>query len=63
MKLGADVLLQIVEAVRKGIAEGRDISELLRQLDVESDVSTGTIRMMHAENPPQYGMGALPPKV
>lgn len=45
MKLGTDVLLQIVEAVRKGITEGKDISELLRELDVEPDPNTDTIRL------------------
>lgn len=34
MKLGEDVLVQIVEAVRKGIAEGVDISDELRKLEV-----------------------------
>lgn len=35
MKLGEDVLVQIVEAVRKGISEGVDISDLLRAIEVQ----------------------------
>jgi len=38
MKLGEDVLVQIVEAVRKGIVEGVDISETLRNLEVDVSV-------------------------
>ena len=34
MKLGEDVLVQIVEAVRKGITEGVDVSDILRNLDL-----------------------------
>ena len=35
MKLGKDVLLEIVDLVRKGLVENRDISEELRALDLE----------------------------
>ena len=36
MKLGEDVLLDIIDIVRTGIVEGRDISEMLRQIELES---------------------------
>lgn len=35
MKLGEDVLLEIVEILRTGLAEGKDISDLLRDVDLE----------------------------
>ena len=35
MKLGEDVLLEIVDIVRKGLVDGVDISDLLRQMDLE----------------------------
>lgn len=42
MKLSDEVLLEIVEIVREGISEGKDISEMLRNLELKSDVlSTG----------------------
>lgn len=34
MKFGKDVLLEIVDVVRGGIAEGRDVSGDLRSIDV-----------------------------
>ncbi len=34
MKLSDDVLLEIVDIVRKGIAFGEDISQMLRDLDL-----------------------------
>ena len=34
MKLGKDVLLAIMAALRKGIMENTDISDLLQELDV-----------------------------
>lgn len=37
MKLNEDVLLEIVEAVRIGLVEGKDVSELLRDIDVATD--------------------------
>lgn len=43
MKLGEDVLVQIIEAVRKGLSESKDISDLLRNLEVEPDKATGKI--------------------
>lgn len=43
MKLGKNVLLEIVEILRVGLTEGVDISDLLRELDLEqeSDLQTG----------------------
>jgi len=37
MKFGDDVLLCIVEALRKGLIEGADVSELLREIDLVDD--------------------------
>jgi hypothetical protein len=34
MKLSKVALIEIVEIVREGLSEGKDISELLRQLDL-----------------------------
>lgn len=65
MKLAEDVLIQIIEAVRKGLSEGVDISELLRNIDVEVDAANGRVKLSNQNwpvNPPQFGMGALPPK-
>lgn len=45
MKLGEDVLFQIIEALRKGISEGVDISDILRKLEVEPDVAAGVVRL------------------
>ena len=39
MKLGEDVLLEIVEIVRTGLSEGKDISDLLRDMDLDVDDS------------------------
>lgn len=38
MKLGNDVLIEIVDIVRDGIANGKDVSEALRGLDLVQDV-------------------------
>jgi len=35
MKLGEDVLLEIVEIVRTGLVENRDISDMLRDIELE----------------------------
>ena len=35
MKLGNDVLLEIVDIVRTGLLEGKDISDMLREVDLE----------------------------
>jgi len=35
MKLGEDVLLEIVDIVRQGLLEGKDISNLLRDIELE----------------------------
>lgn len=51
MKLGEDVLLQIVEAVRKGIVEGVDISDTLRNLEVEPDEDTNKIVVARVRQP------------
>ena len=34
MKLGKSVLLELIAIVQTGLVEGRDISEMLRELDV-----------------------------
>ena len=39
MRLGDDVLIEIVDIVRQGLVEGKDVSELLRALDVVGHVS------------------------
>jgi len=43
MKLDEDVLLEIVDIVRKGLIDGVDISDLLREMDlfVEPDSDLG----------------------
>ncbi len=38
MKLGNDVLVEIVDIVRDGIANGKDISQSLRDIDLVQDV-------------------------
>jgi hypothetical protein len=43
MKFGADVLLQIVTIVREGLVEGKDVSQMLREVDVEVDPGTMTL--------------------
>lgn len=35
MRLGEDVLLEIIDIVRQGIVEGKDVSDMLRGLDLE----------------------------
>lgn len=37
MKLADDALLMMIEIFRQGILEGRDISQLLRELDLRED--------------------------
>lgn len=44
MKLGDDVLLCIMEALRKGLTEGVDISDLLREIDLVDD-GTGKLKL------------------
>lgn len=36
MKLADDALIKIIEILRQGLMEGKDVSELLRELDLES---------------------------
>lgn len=43
MKLGEDVLLEIVEIVRDGIANGTDVSEALRAMEVLDDEPAGKV--------------------
>lgn len=45
MKLGPTVLAAIVASVRKGLSEGLDVSQLLRDLDVEIDPNGREIRV------------------
>ena len=35
MKLSSDAMLEIVDIMRRGLAEKRDVSENLRELDLE----------------------------
>lgn len=42
MRLGSDVLLEIVDIVRRGLVEGMDISDLLRELDLDETVDQDT---------------------
>lgn len=37
MKLGPRLLIEIMKAVQEGFAEQKDISELLREIEVEVD--------------------------
>ena len=37
MKLADDALIRIIEILRQGLMEGKDISDLLRGLDLEPD--------------------------
>ena len=43
MKLAEDVLVEIIDIVRQGLSEGKDISDLLRnmELSVEPDSELG----------------------
>lgn len=43
MKLGPDVLVEIVNTVRLGLLEQRDISDLLREIDVEQGEACHTV--------------------
>ncbi len=45
MRFASDVLLEIVNIVREGLAESKDISQMLRELDVDLDSSTQTIAL------------------
>lgn len=38
MKLAKDVLVEIIDIVRTGLSEGKDISELLREMDLVIDL-------------------------
>jgi hypothetical protein len=35
MKLADDALIRVIEILRQGLMEGKDVSELLRELDLE----------------------------
>jgi hypothetical protein len=39
MRFGPDVLLEIMDIVRQGLTEGKDVSQMLRDIDVTLDVS------------------------
>jgi hypothetical protein len=45
MKFGVSVLLEIVNAVQQGIATGSDVSEHLRQVDVQLNEETGKLEL------------------
>ena len=38
MKLADDALIRIIEIFRQGLMEGKDVSDLLRTLELEPDV-------------------------
>ena len=42
MKLSENVLLEIVEIVRVGLTEEKDVSDMLRSLDLVPDKKEGT---------------------
>lgn len=39
MKLANDALIRIIEILRQGLMEEKDVSELLRELELEQDSS------------------------
>lgn len=45
MKLAKDALIEIIDIVRQGLATATDISENLRQLDLEVDEGTSSLRL------------------
>ncbi len=45
MKLADDVLIAIMDAVRRGLMEGTDISEDLRSLDLAYDGETTKLKL------------------
>ncbi len=57
MKLGEDALLAIIGTFRKGLIENLDISDLLRQLDLEPD---GTGRLRLSANQADIWTGPVP---
>ena len=48
MKFGVSVLLEIVSVVQRGIANGEDISEHLRQIDMQVNEETGKLELSDA---------------
>lgn len=51
MKLAQDALIGIIEILRKGLVEGSDVSQLLKELDLEDD---GTGRLALSANNPVW---------
>ena len=49
MKLANDALIRIIEILRQGLMEEKDVSELLRELDLEQD-SSGCLRVSSSHN-------------
>lgn len=51
MKLGTDCLIRIIEIVRLGITEGKDISHMLRslELDVALDDTDTNVLVLNQE--------------
>ena len=45
MKLGPSVLLEIVSIVQKGLVQRKDISEQLREIDVEQETDGESVRL------------------
>jgi len=40
MKLSDEVMLEIVDIFRQGIAEGKDVSDLLRAIELDEDLDS-----------------------
>ena len=49
MKLADDVLLEIIEILRKGLVEEMDVSQLLRKLDLSPN-SNGKLSLSSAKD-------------
>lgn len=45
MKLSEEVLVEIIDIVRQGIVEGKDVSDLLRELDLEPGLDTNKLNL------------------
>lgn len=43
MRFGPDLLLEIIDIVRQGLVESKDISQMLREIDVQMESSTQTV--------------------
>jgi hypothetical protein len=57
MKFSDDVLLEIVDIVRRGIATGTDVSQMLRDLDLEESDGRLVMTAGYLEHREWSGMG------